>query len=396
MTTSRLIVVRQQVVDALEAEMPDVAEAMLTAGAEPALVSGANGRPARKAGLRCRRIVFERVLRAAAAGEPGVRLVRAHADDVLSEHGRAAGLRVDGATLPADLVVNASGRAGRIADGLRAPEEGGDCGLSYVSRHYALRPGAEPGPVNVPLGLLSLFPGYLAGVFLQDGRTVSVLIARLTADRELAGLRAPEAFEAAVRLIPGLDAWTDPGRSEPASPVLPGAHLRNTYRGQLGADGRVPLPGLVHLGDAVCTTNPTAGRGIATSLMQACQFVRTLGPDVEAATVAFDEWCTERIRPWFDDHVAWDADEVRLWSGEDVDLTRPLTSGHIVAATQADPSLMRVVAPYLMMEALPASLAAAEPRARELYAGGWRQPMPATPSREDLAELVRRTAPLTV
>jgi hypothetical protein len=114
--------------------------------------------------------------------------------------------------------------------------------------------------------------------------------------------------------------------------------------------------------------------------------------DVTDATTAFDGWCTEFIRPWFDDHVAWDADEVRQWSGEDVDLNRPLTSGHIVGAAEADKSLMRVVGPYLAMAELPATLAAVEPQAREIYRGGWRSPPHDGPGRYDLVELI---TPLT-
>jgi hypothetical protein len=90
--------------------------------------------------------------------------------------------------------------------------------------------------------------------------------------------------------------------------------------------------------------------------------------------------------------MAWDADEVRQWSGEDVDLSRPLTSGHIVAATQADSSLMQVVGAYLGMEALPATLAQVEPRARAIYVGGWRPHVPAGPTRDELVELI---SPLT-
>jgi 2-polyprenyl-6-methoxyphenol hydroxylase-like FAD-dependent oxidoreductase len=271
--------VRQQVVQALEAELPDVKDALLAAGATVSLLPAADGRPAMALGLRCRRSLFESVLRDHALAEPGVTLVRGHVEDVLRARGRAAGLRVDGRELSADLVINASGRAGRLGTDLRAPAEGGDCGLAYVSRQYALLPDAEPGPQNNPVGLVSRFDGFLAAVFLQDNRTVSVLIARPGSDRELAGLRAPEAFEAAVRLVPGLAEWTDPERTEPITAVLPGGHLRNSYRGQLDEHGRVALPGLIHLGDAVCTTNPTAGRGIATSLMQAGHLVRTLGTD---------------------------------------------------------------------------------------------------------------------
>jgi len=345
-------------------------------------------------GLQCRRSTFERVLREAAVAEEGVALLPGHVDDVLRSGGRAVGLLVDGLQLPADLVLNASGRSGRIGDDLRASEIGADCGVAYVSRQYELLPGAAPGPLNSPAGLITRFPGYFTGVFLQDNRTVCVLIARPSTDRALADLRHSAAFDAAVRAIPGLDAWTSPERSRPLTRVLPGGHLRNTYRGQLDEDGRVALPGLIHVGDVVCTTNPTAGRGIATSLMQARRLVALLDEpdDLASVAAAFDAWCTSDIRPWVEDHFAWDADAVRQLAGEDIDLTRPLSSGHIVAAAEADPSLLKVVGEFQGMDALPASLAEVEPRAREIYLSGWRPSMPAGPSRDDLVELI---APLT-
>jgi hypothetical protein len=260
-----------------------------------------------------------------------------------------------------------------------------------VSRHYELLPGADNGPINAPIGLINRMHGYLIGVFQQDSRTICALIARPSTDRVLADLRFTDAFEAAARAVPGLSDWTSADRSRPITPVLPGGHLFNTYRGQLDEAGRVGLPGLIHVGDMVCTTNPTAGRGMATSLLQAQRLLALLGrhTDVRDATLEFDEWCTEWIRPWFEDHMAWDADEVRQWAGEDVDLSRPLTSGHIVAAaTQKDPSLMRVVGPYLGMNALPASLAEVEPQAHAIYASGWRSPVPDGPTRDDLVELI--------
>ena len=383
---------RRQVIAALEAEMPEVLSALLAAGAQLSVLPAEGERPEMVVGMQCRRETFERVLRAAAVAEPGVSLRRGHADDVLSEHGRATGLRVDGTDLAADLVLNASGRSGRLADGRRAPGVTADCGVSYVSRQYELLPGAGPGPVNTPLGLIARMPGYQHGVFLQDNRTVSVFFARLSTDRELAGLRFPEAFEAAVRVVPGVAEWTDPARTRPITGLLPGGHLLNSYRGQLDEHGRVGLPGLVHVGDAVCTTNPTAGRGISTSLLQAQRLVTLLDEetDLTAVTLAFDRWCTERIKPWFDDHLIGDAAQLRQWAGEDLDLSRPLSSGHIADAAQADPSLLAVVGPYLGMEALPATLAAAEPRAREIYATGWRAPFPPGPTRDELAAVVGR------
>jgi len=75
----------------------------------------------------------------------------------------------------------------------------------------------------------------------------------------------------------------------------------------------------------VCTTNPAAGRGVTTSLLQAQRLISLLeqhAGDFTSCSLAFDHWCTRHIKPWFDDHVHWDADLIRRWSGQDVDLTR--------------------------------------------------------------------------
>ena len=61
--------------------------------------------------------------------------------------------------------------------------------------------------------------------------------------------------------------------------------------------------------------------------MQARHLASLIGPahprtaDPKAVALEFDRWCTEWIKPWFDDHLSWDADQVRQWSGEDIDLT---------------------------------------------------------------------------
>lgn len=349
-------------------------------------------------GLRCRRLIFERVLRAAAEAEPGVTLRTGHVDEICAEQGHAVGVRVEGNQVDADLVVDASGRAGQLTRTFRAPTEGGDCGIAYVSRQYQLLPGAQNGPTNGPIGMVTIYPGYMAIVFIHDKRTFSTLIARASTDRQLVPLRFQEVFEAASRAIPTLATWTEPDRARPISPVLPGGRLYNTYQTQLNDAGQVALHGLIFAGDAVCTTNPAVGRGVATSLMQAQRLLALLDEhqrDFTACSLEFDHWCAENIKPWFSDHVYWDAELIRRWSGHDVDLTRPLPSDLIMAATEVDPEMLKVVGPYLAMVALPASLAAVEPRAREIYASGWRPPVPEGPTRDELAELVTAAASST-
>jgi len=387
---------RAQVVEALQAELPHVWHNLLAAGAEPmtlpAELTGAQASAGPQLmGIRCRRLTFERVLRTAAEQQPGLALRIGHVEQVCAERGRATGVRVNGATLDADLVIAASGRAGRLGRDLRAAAQGGDCGIAYVSRQYRLRPGAEPGPMDFPLGHINLYPGYQVIVFLHDNGVFSTLIARSSDDQTLAALRHPNLFDAATRAIPALATWTDPARAVPYTPVLPGGRLHNSYQGQFDDNGNIALPGLIFVGDTVCTTNPAVGRGVTTSLLQARELLRLLEQDTNdpaGAAAAFDHWCADNIAPWFHDHVYWDADLARRWAGADIDLTRPLPSDLIVAATVADPSLLPLVAPYLGMRALPSSLEPVQPRARQIYADGWRPTIPDGPTRDELADLI--------
>ena len=380
---------RRQTIDVLGAEMPEVLDDLAAAGARVA--AGADDRPV---ALLCRRATFERVLHQRAARQPGVRLHCGHVDRIEQSDGKAVGVAVDGRNLPAGLVIDASGRSSRFTDGIRPRAEGEDCGAVYVTRQYRLHTSTDTGPMNSPIGLTLGFPGYWAIAFLHDNGTFSITFTHDGTDKGLRMLRRDEVFDAAVRTIPQLSEWIDSSRAQPISRALPGGRLYNTYRGQLDTTGRPVLPGLISAGDAVCTTTPLAGRGISLALMQARELIDILDcndADIITATRQFDRWCEDHIRSWFDDHRYTDSDRLRRWSGGDIDLSRRLPSDLIVAAAGADPALNDVVRGYAAMDAMPASLAPADARAREIYASGWRPPVPDGPSRAELSEVVSRT-----
>jgi 2-polyprenyl-6-methoxyphenol hydroxylase-like FAD-dependent oxidoreductase len=127
---------RGQVVDALLAEMPEVLDDLVAAGAVPATIPE---RPGRILGLQCRRATFERVLRAAALTEPGVQLRRGHADDIRGERGHVVALTVDGHEIDAELVIDASGRAA---------EPRTTCGRSRWRLRSRLHLAAAPAPAR--------------------------------------------------------------------------------------------------------------------------------------------------------------------------------------------------------------------------------------------------------
>ena len=383
---------RGQVHEVLDQEAPEALSAWLAAGAEPVPLQIPDG-PEVVMAVLSRRQTFEGAVRATSMAQDGLTLTCGHVDAVSAEDGVATGVVVDGHPVPADLVVDASGRSSRVTRSLpRTPSIGGPCGIAYVDRVYQLHEGAEPGPLSSPIAWRADFDGYQVIIFLHERGFFSVLVIRNTDDAGLKALRTEAAFEAACRSIPGLADWVDLDRSRPVTDVLPGGMLLNHYRGQRGPDGRLVLPGLVSVGDAVCTTTPNFGRGVTTSLLQARELLRLLdehGTDVAAATEDFDGWCETNMRPWVEDHIHIDEQQRRRWAGGDVDVTKRLPSDLVLAAAEVDPEMADAVFPYTAMLGGPASLDAVEPRARAMYADGWR-PTPAPgPNRQELVETIR-------
>ena len=386
--------IRAQVVHALKAECPAAYDLLIEAGAEPAIAIP--GEPQSLMGLRCRRSTFERALRATAEQWPGLTVRTGHVDAVLSTNRHAEGLVVEGDRVQADLVIDASGRSGRVTRALRAePLAGGTCGIAYVDRQYQLHPGSEPGPLINPLAWQAELSGYQVILFIHEHGIFSVLIVRPTDARDLVDLRHDPVFEAACAAIPGLDTWTDPERSRPITSVLPGGELKNYYRTQRGPDGGLAMSRLLFVGDSVCTTTPIFGRGIATSLTQAGEVLRLLdahGPEVDDAIEEFDAWSEVNMLPWVQDHVHMDDSSRRRWMGEDIALDERIPSDLILAAAAQDPAIGPAIGPYASMQGLPSCLDEVEPRARAVYETGWRPPFAPGPDRGELADLVRRTA----
>ena len=383
---------RQSTVEALERELPEALAAWRAAGAEPVEMDTPDGGRVTLA-IRSRRETFERALRSAVLDVPGFTLHHGHVASVLVAEGRAAGLMVDGAPLEADLVVDASGRAGRATRSLgdRAGV-GGPCGQAYVDRVFRLRPGAEPGPMSSPVAWSAESDGFLSMVFPHERGHFSVLIVRRADDLELRGLRHEAAFMAATAAIPGLDLWTDPERTVPVTDVLAGGALLDVYASQCDDLGRLVLPGLFFVGDSVATTTPVFGRGVTTTLWQCEALLGLLDDDANdlgSVGLAFDAWCHEQMRPWVEDHIYLDAARVARWNGLDVDLDQPLPSDLVLAAAAVRPEIMALTADYQSMAALPATIrSTAEPIAHEVYAGGWRPAYADGPTRDELVEIV--------
>jgi hypothetical protein len=132
---------------------------------------------------------------------------------------------------------------------------------------------------------------------------------------------------------------------------------------------------------------PGGRPGLALGLLQAQALMHSLAEhDPESAALEFDSWCTEHIRPWFEDHVRWDAHDRRRFLGEPFELDRPLPSVLVLDAVDEIPEMAPVAAQVMAMFAPPTALRPFEPRVLELVRGGWRPRTEPGPTRDELAD----------
>jgi hypothetical protein len=110
-----------------------------------------------------------------------------------------------------------------------------------------------------------------------------------------------------VRTVPAFAAWLEV--VDPITPVFAMAGLHNTVR-RLVVGGVPVATGLHGIGDTVCTTNPTLGRGLSVALQGAVDLLDTIaahGDDPAAQALALDRLVAEHVVPFYEDQASIDA-----------------------------------------------------------------------------------------
>jgi 2-polyprenyl-6-methoxyphenol hydroxylase-like FAD-dependent oxidoreductase len=310
--------------------LPDVYDALLAAGVVeaplwtqmPETLSDTAARPGdgHLIPVMTRRSTVDWVLRRAAAAQPraevrcGVKVTGLLTDprQASGQSPHVTGVRTDRDDLPADLVIDATGRRSPVDDWLTqigarpSATSWAECGMAYFSRHYRVRQAVNlPGlPVTRTVVALDEF---LAGKWGADNGAVQLVVAPLAADRRFRTLKDPAVFTAVLRTIPLYAAWLDV--MDPITDVFPMAGLHNTLR-RLVVDGAPVATGLHAIGDSVCTTNPTLGRGLALALSGVADLLDTLGRhggDPVAQALALDRLVAGHVAPFYEDQAAIDA-----------------------------------------------------------------------------------------
>ena len=267
--------------------------------------------------MLCRRATTETVIRRYVETLPNVTIRnRVHVVGLLSEERQgqlvATGLEIrdraesDAAAerVPADLVIDASGRGTRFPGLLRAlgrevREESEDAQIIYYTRHYRLQPGQSEPLRSDNRGAGDL--GYLKyGVFPGDHGHFAIILCVPDSEPALKeAVRDPAVFDGICRSIPGLVPWID--RSEATTDSFGFGDIKSVWRHYI-EDGRPLIENFFAVGDATLRTNPLYGRGCSTGIMHAHILADVLEEmaDPQQRALRFDARTMAELRPIYD------------------------------------------------------------------------------------------------
>jgi flavin-dependent dehydrogenase len=347
------------------------------------------------------------VVAAAAEATPGVQIRRGAAvtgltsgAGVLPGVPQVTGVRTRaGESIPADLVVDMTGRRSGLPDwltaaGARRPtEELEDTGMVYYGRHFQSADGSVPpmlGPPQIPWGTV------VSLTLPADNGTWAVVLAASAKDRALRPLREPERWDAAARSLPLVAHWLDGTPIDDGVQVLAG--LEDRYRGFV-VDGTPVATGVVPVADSWACTNPTHGRGTSIGMLHAVTLrdqLRAVGLEDPAAFAREFHAATAReVEPWYRTTNAEDRHQLgeieAAIRGETYDPPDPEYELNKVleAASGQDPDCLRANLDVRLVLRTPAqALADPEVRAKAVRLGSARREEPSFgPDRAQLVAL---------
>ena len=362
--------------EVMETELPGVLDALRAAGGldhnalhhRPVAQTGGWQPGDERFGLvTARRPVLEAAVASAAARCPGLRIRRGVAvTGLLTSDGGAVpqvvGVRTVAGDVRASLVVDAGGRRSAVSRwivdaGGRAPvDQRADCGFVYYGRHYR---GAMPAGVD---SMLSHNESVSLLTLPADNGTWGVGITTSSRDRALRELRHVPCWEAAIRCYPATAGWID---AEPITGISVMAGIEDRRR-ELVIDSAPVVTGLVALGDAWASTNPSLGRGASIGALHACVLRDVVAKegtdDPDTLVLRFAAETAATVAPYLDSTLSFDrhrlaeieADVAGLpYEPEDPAwaMTRALGAG-----ARTDPVVARALAAIASVQALPAEV----------------------------------------
>jgi 2-polyprenyl-6-methoxyphenol hydroxylase-like FAD-dependent oxidoreductase len=231
-------------------------------------------------------------------------------------------------------------------------------------------------------------------LFGADNDVVSLALCPLTEDTPMRALRDPEVHTAVAATVPPVARWL--AVADPISEVFVMGGLHNTLR-RLIVDDRPVALRLHAVGDAVCTTNPTLGRGVTLALQGAADLRAAIADFVDPVgqALAMDGAITEHLKPWYADQAA--ADSARLVAMRSAlrgdpptplpDIALGVTPEHVMAAAMVDAEVFRAFSSLIGMLRTPAEVYGSklvQDQVRATFASGAVPPPPPQITRPEL------------
>lgn len=261
-------------------------------------------------------------------------------------------------TLDCDLVVDASGRRTPFPEWLEAAgvehrEDQEDAEILYFTRHYRLLPGQdEPERGEIPANGDLVYLKF--GVFPGDNGCFSITLALPRDEVEVRKQLMKEAgFDRICSMLPGVQPWTDPARSEPTTKIWGMGGLDSSWRRYRNEEGRPSVVDFFAIGDSAVRSNPMYGRGCSAGFVQADllgDVLAEIGDPIERAE-AFEARVEEMLRPYFDDMRSQDRQSIRrvtrFYEGDPAPrslkarLTRSFVEDGVLPATRGSVSVLR-------------------------------------------------------
>jgi 2-polyprenyl-6-methoxyphenol hydroxylase-like FAD-dependent oxidoreductase len=365
----------------LDQMLPEVAQALLQAGATPFDVlslmppfitdRAPRAGDERFATVTGRRPVIEYAVAATADERLDIRrgvtvteLVTGPA--VVKGVPHVTGVRTsDGGELPADLVIDAMGRRSGLPRWLAElgaqplEEQAEDSGFTYYTRYFRSAGGQQPQFIT---GLLTPFGCFSLLTLPGDAGTWSVSVYISSRDQALKELRHPARWAALVAACP-LHAHLLDG--EPLTDVLAMSGIVDRRRRLVVNDVPV-VTGLVTVGDSACCTNPSLGRGITMGLLHAAGTVEVIGKHLGAPlTLAaeHDQMTQTRMIPWYQATVEFDRARRAQLDAAIEGRAAPQPAGPAAALQRAfgiamlhDADIFRAMMEIITMQATPAEV----------------------------------------
>ena len=281
-------------------------------------------------GFMTRRPAFELALRLEAEDRPRIRFRCPATVSGLSfaEEGPPPvvnGVQVtDDSVVHGDLVLDCGGRRSRVgrwleAVGVSIEETVQDSGITYFTRYFR-KSEASPLPIAAIFGIRTGLERLVVLGFPGDHDTYAITLAAASWDDELRDLRHDWAWNRIATSLPAVAPWVAPENAIPLGPVATMTGHRNVLR-EFMPNGQPAALGLLAIGDALCTTNPTYGWGASMALtyaFAACEAVADGIDDLRALAARYDRAVATDAADVYAECAAGDRIQLYQWRNEPI------------------------------------------------------------------------------